>query len=246
MRNTGNLHGISLELFIVKAFQAALLLITLVIPAGAQTQQKPTAQKPTAQKPTAQKPTAPRPRPQFEVTFADRIKPCLVRPADAVMTAQKNANGSYSGQVDSTRATYANDANDCEYFVGDVIVPEGFKVSGPFTINKIRISGEFSDMTAFTESNCNQASFRTVVYQSSLQAGGSFNERHRSHHEGHWGEPGAFQICYFFNEGHNYLEVDIPEGGVRHTTTYRVLVLPKVNGQPRRARVKWGAVIVPS
>jgi hypothetical protein len=235
MRNTGNLQGISLELFIVKACQAALLLIILVIPASAQTQRRPTAQRPTAT----------RPRPQFEVTFADKIKPCLARPADAVMTAQKNANGSYSGQVDSTRATYATDANDCEYFVVDVIVPEGFKVSGPLTINRIRISGEFSNMMAFTENTCTQASFRTIVYQSSLRGGESFVERHRSHHEGHWGGPDAFQICYF-GEGPNSLEVNIPEGGVGNTTTYRVLVLPKVNGQPRRARVKWGAVIVPS
>jgi len=163
------------------------------------------------------------------------------------MTAQKNGNGSYSGQVDSTRATYANDANDCEYFVVDIILPKGLKVSGLHTINKIRISGEFSNMMGFTQNNCPQATFRTIVYQSSLQEGGSFNERYRSYHEGKWPrEPDAFLICNFFSPGQNYLEVNIPEGGVGNTTTYRVLVLPKVNGQPRRARVEWGAVLVPS
>jgi hypothetical protein len=234
---TGDLQGISLELFIVKACQAALLLIILVIPASSQTQRRPNPQKPTTT----------RPRPKFEITSADRIRPCLARPADAVMTAQKNANGSYSGQVDSTRATYANDANDCEYFVVDIILTEGLNVIGPHTINQIRISGEFSNMMGFTQNNCPQATFRTIVYQSSLQEGGSFNERHRSYHEGNWpGEPDPFQICYFSSEGQNYLEVNIPEGGVGNTTTYRVLVLPKVNGQPRRARVKWEAVFVPS
>lgn len=228
MRNTANLQGISFELFLVRACQAALLLIILVTPAGAQTPRRPTAT---------------RPRPQ--VTFADEIKRCLARPADAVMTAQKNANGSYSGQVDSTRATYANDANDCEYFVVDVILPEGFKVSGHLTINKIRIFGQFSNMTSFTANNCEQASFRTIIYQSSSRGAESFVERHRSDHEGNWPtEPDAFQICYF--AGQNSLEVNIPEAGVGNTTTYRVLVLPKVNGQPGRARVGWGAVIAPS
>ena len=228
MRNTGNLQGISFELFIVRTCQATLLLIILVIPAGAQTRRRSTEQGPT--------PT----RTRHQATFADEIKRCLTRSADAVMTAQKNASGHYSGQVDSTGVTYAND--DCKYFIVDVILPAGFKVGGPTTMNSIRISGEFSDMWAFTQNNCTQASFRTIVSQ--LQGGGSFNERHRSYSRGQWTGNDDLSPCRFFSEGRNYLEVNLPEGGVGNTRTYRVLVSPKLNGQPRQARVKWGAVEV--
>ena len=227
MRNTANLQGIFLELFIVRACQAALLLIILVIPAGAQTQRRPTATKPT--------PTRARP----QVTFADEIKRCLTRPADAVMTAQKNASNYYSGQVDSSGTTYAND--DCDYFMVDVILPEGFKVTGGPTIrNSIRIYGTFSDPWSFTQNNCPQASIRTIVSQ--LQEGGSFNERHRSYSTGQWSGNEDLSVCHFFNDG---LQINLPEGGVSNTRTYRVLVSPKLNGQPRQARVKWSAVEVP-
>ena len=219
----------SFELFIVRACQATLLLIVLVMPGGAQTQRRPASQRPTAT----------RPRPQ--VTFADEIKRCLTRPADAVLTAQKNASGLYSGQVDSTGVTYAND--DCGYFMVDVILPEGFKITGHLTLNKIRIYGQFSNMTSFTENNCKQASFRTIIYQSSSRGAEGFVERHRSDHEGNWPrDSGAFQICYF--GGQNSLEVNLPEGGLSNTRTYRVLVSPKVNGQPRPAMVGWKAVDV--
>ena len=236
MRSTGNIKGASLELLIVKACQAALLFIILVIPASAQTPQKPTEQRPTAT----------RPRPQVEPTFANKIKVCLDRPADAVMTAQ-NTNGDYSGQVDSTRAAYAYDANDCEYFMVDVILPEGFKVSGQHTINRITISGQFSSMTAFTENTCPQASFRTIIYKSYPNSTEKLKV-HDINHRGVWlsGGSGGFNLCDFFTEGKKPLEVDIPEGGVGIKTTYRVLVLPKLNGQPRRAKVKWGAIVVPS
>src|SRR5687768_1556990 len=144
MRDTGNLQRMSFEVLIVRACQATLLLIILVIPAAAQTQRRPTAQRPTAT----------RPRPQ--VTFADEIKRCLTRPADAVLTAQKNASGYYSGEVDSTGITYTND--DCDYFMVDVILPEGFKIiGGPNLANSVRIFGQFSNMTSFTENNCKQA-----------------------------------------------------------------------------------------
>ena len=249
MRNSGNLQGISLELFIVKACQAALFLIILVIPASTQTQRRPTAQRPTAT----------RPRPQSEVTFADKIKLCLARPADAVMTAdmmtaQKNASGTYSGHVDSTRATYASDANDCEYFVVDVILPAGFKISAPYNNNWLTISGEFSDMTAFTENNCPQASFRTIIYRTHAKGKTSYttgtqkrdvhdSKVHDSIYTGNW-PPEGFQQCFFYS-GNGPLRFEIPEGGVGITTTYRVLVLPTVNGHARRARVKWETVYVP-
>ena len=227
MRNTAKLRGISFELFIVRACQAALFLVLLVVLASAQTQPRPTAQKPT--------PTRPRP----QVTFADEIKRCLTRPADAVMTAQKNADGYYSGQVDSTQATYAND--DCKYFIVDVILPEGFKIIGGPTIrNSISIYGEFTDKWSFTQNNCPQASVRTNVSQ---LEGGSFTQRHSSYSRGKWTGNEGLSLCHFSSES---LEVNLPVGGVGITTTYRVLVSPKLNGQPRQARVKWKAVEIPT
>jgi len=232
MRNTGNLQRRYLELFTVKACPAALLLIILVMSAGAQIQQKPTPLKPTR---TGQSR-------HVEATPAAKIFGCLSRPADAVMTARKNADGSYSGHVYSNGTAYASDANDCEYFIADVILPHGFKVSAQYTQNAVTISGGV-DPTGLTESLCALASYRTIIYVKShtLEASG-FRKTHDINPHGVWFAEGGLNLCQFPTETAESLQVDIPEAGVVVPSTYRVLVLPKVNGQARQVTVRWGAV----
>ena len=195
MRNTGNLRGMSLELFTVTACQAALLLIILVFPASVQTQQKPTPQRPTAARP---------PR-QVAATPAPKIPGCLVRPADAVMTVKRKADGSYDGQVFSNETGYTVGANDCEYFVVDVILPQGFKYTYYAPLTPVTISGGFA-MQAFHENNCHLASFHTIIYRKPNTPGGAnFTKVHEIKPQGVWldGGAGGFSQCDFYRGGLN-------------------------------------------
>lgn len=243
MKPSSNLRGMSSNPFHAVACQAALLFIVLVILATAQTQPSPRpTRRITRTEPTASPQSTPRPTRRATQAkpgaSTQSIQVCLNRPADAVMTVQKSAEGHYFAHVDSNGTAYSNDAGGCGYFTVDVIVPRGFRMDiYGGVVRKIEIAGSTDRVE---EANCAMAWLQVIIYRKPSAAGASFTKVYDQNLQGVWDtvvDMGGSPYCKLHPD--ELLEVEVPEGGITETSIYRVLVSPKVNGQVKPAHVSW-------
>ena len=197
------------------ASRPVFLFLILVMPATAQTQRKPVA--------------------------VPNVTGCLDRTADAVMTVRKSPEGYYFAHVESDGTAYHTDSAGCGYFVVDVVLPRGFRMDNPLA-SGIKISWQFGSSQALTESNCSNASLDALVYKKPYTPGANFDRIRQQRWQGVW-SPARLEtqaLCLFGAwPGGNLLKIAVPKDGVVLTSVYRVLVLPKLDGQAKQARLDW-------
>jgi len=181
---------------------------------------------------------------QFKVEPINPIPACWTQQPDAAMTIQKDANGDLYAHVDSKGTAYHS--NGCSFFVVDVTLPRTFRIDSSL-IRHVKIYGQYQDVQ-LDKNNCEAAAFRLVISKrivNSRHAGflkaldinqpsGVFNSDPDS-----WCYLGDTSGLSPWTPG---LAIKIPElsdAKARSDTLYRVLLLPRIKGQPRAARVGW-------
>jgi hypothetical protein len=159
---------------------------------------------------------------------------CSTAP-DAEMTVGKSPEGYYFGSRYSSGIVYSQDCNP--YFTVDIALPGTFKVTGGFCPgNSIVIGGYLAP--DLTESQCGHASLSVVIHRRSLALGNtsSWSLVEAKNVTGTWVpslDLGLTPYCAVSVA----LTVTAPPSYA--TDQYRIMVQPKLYGNPVQAGVGW-------
>jgi hypothetical protein len=160
---------------------------------------------------------------------------------DATITVKQSSEGYLFGHVDSDGTTYNSDGS--KYFVVDVTIPANFKFEGGWP-PAIIIYGQLHDWASLanTEATCPKSSISWALYKKgvNLQRQVTWTKVVSEKKVGHWEPSPDLGVPAYCDSGLSKpFNIPTPASKNGKSVTYRVMVLPKLNGAVKKATVGW-------